>query len=89
MRLSRLILIALTGFVTLTGGCAGLRPSIAAPAPPRIDPPDLATQPCRLPVLPDGAVTWTDLERVYLERGEALVACDQARRLALEWGRRD
>jgi hypothetical protein len=41
-----------------------------------------------LPILPeDGPVTWADLERVYLERAEALVECDQARRLALEWGR--
>jgi len=47
----------------------------------------MALEPCRLPVLPDGPITWADLERVYLERGEALVECDQARRLALEWGR--
>lgn len=88
MRLSRLIMVALTGFVALTGGCATLRPSIAAPAPPRIEPPELATQACRLPILPEGPVTWADLERVYLERGEALIACDQARRLALGWARR-
>lgn len=47
----------------------------------------MALEPCRLPVLPDGPITWADLERVYLERGEAIVSCDQARRLALEWGR--
>jgi hypothetical protein len=37
-----------------------------------------------MPILPDGAVTWSDLERVYLERGEAIVDCDQRRRLAVE-----
>ena len=56
--------------------------------PPRIEPPVQASTACRLPILPeDGPVTWADLERVYLERAEALVECDQARRLALEWGR--
>jgi hypothetical protein len=53
-------------------------------APPRIEPPEQATEPCRLPILPDGPISWSDLERVYLERGEAIVACDQARRLALD-----
>ncbi|MBU1324083.1 MAG: hypothetical protein KJ676_02475 [Alphaproteobacteria bacterium] len=34
-------------------------------------------------MLPDPA-TLADLERVYAERGAALIACDGARRLALE-----
>ncbi len=46
----------------------------------------MALEPCRLPILPDGAVTWSDLERVYLERGEAILDCDQRRRLAVEAG---
>ena len=44
----------------------------------------MALEPCRLPFLPDGPVRWSDLERVYLERGEAIVDCDQRRRLAVE-----
>lgn len=44
----------------------------------------MAFEPCRLPVLPDGPVAWSDLERVYLERGEAIVACDLKRQLAVE-----
>jgi len=44
----------------------------------------MALEPCRLPVLPDGPVVWSDLERVYLERGEAIVECDLKRRLAVE-----
>ena len=43
----------------------------------------MVLQPCRLPVLPNPA-TQADLERVYVERGEALIACDGARRLAVE-----
>jgi hypothetical protein len=34
-------------------------------------------------VLPNRA-TQADLERVYVERGEALIACDGARRLAVD-----
>jgi len=53
-------------------------------SPPRIDPPEQALEPCRLPILPtDRDVRWADLERVYLERGEALIECDLARRLAV------
>ena len=44
----------------------------------------MALEPCRLPVLPDGPIIWSDLERVYLERGEAIVECDLKRRLAVE-----
>ncbi|MBN8552181.1 MAG: hypothetical protein J0L52_04725 [Caulobacterales bacterium] len=76
----RSTLTALIACATLIGGCAGFRPTSA---PPLISPPPLALEPCRLPILPDDIVTWADLERVYLERGEALIACDQARRLAV------
>lgn len=66
---------------TLTAACAGSPPTSATP--PRISLPAAATTPCRLPVLPDPA-TLVDLERVYAERGAALIACDGARRLALD-----
>lgn len=49
---------------------------------PRLSLPTAATAPCRLPILPD-APTQADLERVYVERGAALIACDGARRLAV------
>lgn len=48
------------------------------------DLPATARAPCALPVLPaEGPVTWADLEAAYLARGEALIVCDQARRLAV------
>ena len=81
MRMTRLIPPALIACALLTSACASFRPTSA---PPRIAPPPLALEPCRLPTLPEGLVTWVDLERAYLERGEALIKCDQARRLA--WG---
>lgn len=81
MRLTRLIPPALIACALLTGGCAGFRPTSVSST--RITPPPLALEPCRLPVLPEGEVTWADLERVYLERGMALIECDAARRLAL------
>lgn len=65
----------------LTAACASLPPTSATP--PMISLPAAATTPCRLPVLPDPA-TLVDLERVYAERGAALIACDGARRLALD-----
>lgn len=72
-------LIALIACATPTAACAPFRPTSA----PTIGPPRLALEPCRLPILPDGVVTWADLERVYLERGEAILDCDLKRRLAL------
>jgi hypothetical protein len=74
-------LIASLAFATLTAACAGSPPTFAPP--PRISLPAAVTMPCRLPVLPDLA-TEADLERVYMERGAALIACDGARRLAVE-----
>lgn len=84
MRTSRSILIASIACALTTGACASFRrPS--APTPPRLDPPALALRPCRLPRLPaEGPATWADLERAYAERGEAILACDLARRLAVE-----
>ena len=83
MRTSRSIPTALIACALTTGACATSRPPSASP--PAVDPPSLSGEPCRLPRLPvEGTVTWADLERAYLERGEALLACDLARRLAVE-----
>lgn len=73
-------LIALIACATPTAACAPFSQTSA----PRIAPPPMALEPCRLPILPDGPVIWSDLERVYLERGEAIVECDLKRRLAVE-----
>lgn len=78
----RLILPALTAFALLTAGCATSRPPPVEP--PSGDPPPLAQEPCRLPTLPDGKLTWAILERLYVERGEAILVCDQARSLAVQ-----
>lgn len=51
--------------------------------PPRLVLPDEAVQPCQLAVLPDRP-TRADLDAAYVKRGTQLVACDAARRLALE-----
>ena len=73
-------LIVLIACATPTTACAPFSQTSA----PTIGPPAMALEPCRLPILPDGPVTWSDFERVYLERGEAILDCDQRRRLAVE-----
>ncbi|WP_035293834.1 hypothetical protein [Brevundimonas bacteroides] len=62
--------------------CAASRPT-SADAPPRLTLPETAARPCDLYRLPDGA-TLADLEIGYVTRGAQLVACDAARRLAVE-----
>jgi hypothetical protein len=43
------------------------------------------SRPCRLPTLPVGrALTISDLEVAYIERGEAILACDKSRETAVE-----
>lgn len=81
MPFTRSRLIAPLVCATLTAACAASPPISAAPTP-RLSLPAAATTPCRLPILPDAA-TQADLERVYVERGAALIACDGARRLAV------
>lgn len=81
MRTTLCLPTVLIACATLTAACAGSPPTSAPP--PRLTLPPAATAPCRLPVLPDPA-TQADLERVYVERGEALIACDGARRLAVD-----
>lgn len=62
--------------------CAGSPRRLAA-ATPHIDMPDIAARPCRLDVLPSSP-TVSDLEISYVARGADLVACDAARKLAVE-----
>lgn len=66
----------------MTTSCAGWRP-ILATEPPRLVLPDAARRPCALAVLPDDPVR-ADLEAAYMVRGAQIVACDGARRLAVD-----
>lgn len=65
-----------------TASCAGSLP-ISTVAPPRLDLPEAATRPCALAVLPLSP-SLADLEAAYLLRGAQILACDSARRLAVE-----
>jgi hypothetical protein len=74
--------LALGACMIMTASCAASRPPSAV-APPRLILPEAATRPCDLAVLPEGA-TAADLEAVYVRRGGQVLACDAARRLAVE-----
>lgn len=65
----------------MISGCAASPPRSAPP--PRLALPVEATTPCRLDRLPERP-TLADLEASYMARGTDLVACDAARRLAVE-----
>lgn len=65
----------------MTASCAVSPPASASP--PRLEPPTAARAPCRLDLLPPNP-TMADLEGGYMARGAALVACDAARRLAVQ-----
>ncbi len=65
----------------LTTSCAARPPSF--PAAPRIEIPAEAARPCSLFVLPE-VPSQADLEIGYATRGAQLVACDAARRLAVQ-----
>lgn len=73
---------ALIVCATMTASCAGSRP-ISTVAPPRLVLPPAATRPCALAVLPVEP-TAGDLDAAYVLRGAQIVACDGARRLAVE-----
>lgn len=75
------MLIACLGCALMTSNCAKPRPSL--PAAPRLTMPAEARRPCELHRLPSAA-TSADLEVSYAQRGAAIVACDAARRLAVE-----
>jgi hypothetical protein len=66
----------------MTASCAGSsRTSPVAPA--RLILPETASRPCALATLP-AEPTLADLEAAYMLRGAQVVACDGARRLAVE-----
>ena len=66
----------------MTASCAG-SPRISPVAPPRLALPETASRPCALATLP-AAPTLADLEAAYMLRGAQVLACDGARRLAVE-----
>ena len=74
--------VALIVCAPMIANCAGLS-SISTVAPPRLDLPETARRPCALATLP-AEPTQADLEIAYATRGAQIVACDGARRLAVE-----
>lgn len=77
-----LILLALLVCApTMTSCASSPRPSTAAP--PRLTLPATASRPCTLPRLPAGDDDPLALDKAYAARGAAIVACDQARGLAV------
>lgn len=68
-------------YALLTASCASRTP--VSTAAPRIVTPVEAARPCAIHLLPDKP-TLADLEIGYLTRGAQLVACDAARRLAVQ-----
>lgn len=75
------LLSALLGFTMLTASCAKPPPTLWAA--PRLALAPEATAPCALHALP-AQPTLADLEIGYVTRGAQIVACDAARRLAVE-----
>lgn len=65
----------------MIAGCASSPPPSAPP--PRLALPVEATTPCRLAILPE-TPTRQDLDAAYALRGAQLIACDAARRMAVE-----
>ena len=73
---------ALIVCAAMTASCAG-SPPISTVAPVRLTLPEAATRPCALATLPADP-TAGDLDAAYAERGAQIIACDGARRLAVE-----
>jgi len=65
----------------MTASCASPRPTL--PAAPQIQMPAEAQRPCAMHRLPERP-TQAELEIGYAARGVQIVACDAARRLAVE-----
>lgn len=82
MRTTPWTLCGLIACALMTASCAG-SPPISTVAPPRLALPEAATRPCALATLPE-TPSQADLEAAYLTRGAQIVACDAARRLAVE-----
>ena len=76
-----LILTVLTACAWPIASCAPQRP--ISTAAPQLSMPLEAQKPCGLHTLPEPP-TIADLEIGYVTRGAQLVACDAARRLAVE-----
>lgn len=76
-----LLPIALLACALMTMSCASRPPTL--PAAPRLEAPAEARRPCELHRLPEAA-TVADLEIGYAARGAQIVACDAARKLAVE-----
>lgn len=74
-------LIARLGCALLMTSCAKPYPSLTAA--PQLSLADEARAPCALYILPPHP-TLADLEIGYVTRGAQIVACDAARRLAVE-----
>ncbi len=66
----------------MTASCAGSPPSWTV-APARLSLPEAASRPCALAILPPEP-TIADLDAAYVLRGAQILACDGARRLAVE-----
>ena len=81
MQTRPLIPIAFAVCASMTASCAASPP--ISTAAPRLALPEAASRPCDMAVLP-AAATSADLEAAYVQRGEQLVRCDGARRLAVE-----
>ena len=73
---------ALIVCAAMTASCAGSPPSSAV-APVRLILPEAAKRSCALATLPPDP-TAGDLDAAYAQRGAQIVACDGARRLAVE-----
>ena len=82
MRMTPWTLCGLIACGLMTANCAGW-PPISTVAPPRLALAEAVTRPCALATLPE-APGMADLEGAYLLRGSQIVACDGARRLAVE-----
>lgn len=82
MRTTCWTLCGLIACALMTVSCAG-SPPISTVAPPRLVLAEAATRPCALATLPERP-SLADLEAAYLLRGAQIVACDGARRLAVE-----
>ena len=81
MQTRPLIPIAFAACASMIASCAASPP--ISTAAPRLILPEAASRPCDMAVLP-GVATIADLEAAYVQRGEQLVRCDGARRLAVE-----
>lgn len=73
---------ALIACAAMTTSCAG-SPPISTVAPARLVLPEAAKRSCALAILP-AEPTAGDLDTAYVLRGAQIMACDGARRLAVE-----